>query len=125
LTPMSDEPNFADLARQYLDLWEDQLTAMAADPDIAKQSAQFFEAMTHFGKVANPLLAANFTEFVQRTQTGNRNDANAPSADGTTAPAPASGDSDERMDQLAQRLADIERRLGELETGAGRKGSKP
>lgn len=119
---MGDQPDFAALARQYLDLWEDQLTAMAADPDLSEQSARFFEAMTRLGKDANPMLSANLAEFLQRAQTGNANAQNtsAPTPDRTETATPAPGDRDDRLDQLARRLAAVEERLNRLES-AGRK----
>lgn len=120
---MGDQPDFAALARQYLDLWEDQLTAMAADPDLAEQSARFFEAMTQLGKDANPMLSANLAEFLQRAQTGNANAKNSstPTPDGTETAAAASGDRDDRLDQLTRRLAAVEKRLDQLEP----RGQKP
>ena len=30
---MAEPPDLQDLAKRYLDLWQDQLRAMAADPD--------------------------------------------------------------------------------------------
>lgn len=119
---MGDQPDFAALARQYLDLWEDQLTVMAADPDLAEQSARFFDAMTQLGKDVNPMLSANLAEFLQRAQTGNTNEANpkTSSTDRAKTPAAAPNDRDERMDQLARRLATVEERLEQLESGSAK-----
>lgn len=119
---MDKEPDFAALARQYLDLWEDQLTAMAADPDLAEQSARFFEAMTQLGKDVNPALTANLAEFLKTAQPGARHDSTAaePAAHGTEAAAAASGNRDERVDQLTRRIAALEKRLDGLEPGGGR-----
>jgi len=124
---MGDQPDFAALARQYLDLWEDQLTAMAADPDLAEQSARFFEAMTQLGQDVNPIMTKNLAEFLQSAQTGNTHAPDRPgtATAGTEAPATASGDGDERLDQLARRLALVEERLGRLEAGSGKKPRKP
>ena len=55
---MIDQPDFAALARQYLDLWEDQLSAMAADPDLAEQTARFFDTMTQLGAIPHPMGAS-------------------------------------------------------------------
>jgi hypothetical protein len=118
---MGDQPDFAALARQYLDLWEDQLTAIAADPDLAEQSARFFEAMTQLGKDANPMLSTNLAEFLQRAQTGNANAKNTSTPDRTQTAAATSGDRDDRLDQLTRRLAAVEERLDQLEPG----GQKP
>lgn len=39
---MSDPPNMDELARRFLDLWEQNLTAAASDPEMAKAMGQFF-----------------------------------------------------------------------------------
>ena len=117
---MAEQPDFAALARQYLDLWEDQLTLMAADPDLAEQSARFFDAMTQLGKDVNPMLSANLAEFLQQTQTGKANETD-PTTSGTDrakTPAAASDDRDKRMDQLTRRLDAVEKRLEQLEAGS-------
>lgn len=121
---MNDQPDFAKLARQYLDLWESQLTAMSADPDLAEQSARFFEAMTQLGKDVNPMLTANFAEFLDRAQMGTRNapDPTSSAPDRAAPPPAASGDRDKWMDQLSRRLAALEERLDKLEAGGRKKG---
>jgi len=35
-----DPPDMADLARQFADLWQEQLSAMAADPDLARSMSE-------------------------------------------------------------------------------------
>lgn len=119
---MGDQPDFAALARQYLDLWEDQLTTMAADPDLAEQTARFFDAMTQLGNNVNPILSANLADFMQPAQPGNANEQNPSTStpDGAKASAAAPDDRDKRMDQLARRLATIEERLGQLEAGSAK-----
>src|SRR5690242_10668845 len=37
---MAEPPDLASLAKRYLDLWQEQLTAMAADPDLAESLAR-------------------------------------------------------------------------------------
>lgn len=39
---MSDPPEMDELARRFLDLWEQNLTAAAGDPEMAKAMGQFF-----------------------------------------------------------------------------------
>ncbi len=117
---MSDQPDLAALAREYLDLWEDQLTAMATDPDMARQSARFFDALSAFGAQTNPLVSANLAAML-RTPTESRDepdDATSSEDGAQTAPA-SSDDRDERLDQLTRRVADLEKRIAELEAGAG------
>ncbi|MDE0779574.1 MAG: hypothetical protein OSB67_02365 [Alphaproteobacteria bacterium] len=121
---MNDQPDFAALARQYLDLWEGQLTAMSSAPGLAEQSACFFDAMNQLGKDANPILTANLAEFLKRTQMGTQNEPDSTTSAEDRAPASpsASDDRDEWMDQLSGRLAALEERFDQLESGSGKKG---
>lgn len=42
--PGADAPELDELARRLLDLWQDQLTAVAANPDLATQAARLMAA---------------------------------------------------------------------------------
>lgn len=132
---MTKPPDFAALAREYLDLWEDQLAAMGADPALAEQSARFFEAMGTAGAAANPFAAAQMTAMAQQLMTlaglapgGKADDgeaSNVPAGRRAAGPAPAAAapdDSAELLAQLASRLAAIEKRLDRLEAGSRGKG---
>ena len=142
---MADTPDFAALARQYLDLWEDQLAAMAADPTLAAQSARFFETMGQAEAATNPVATAQMAAMAQQFMTlaglaaggtaGNGEPTGGDATDGptpntTAGPAPAaaaSGDSTQQLAQLTSRLAALEERLDRLEAGSGgaRGGTKP
>src|SRR3546814_13168673 len=50
-----DGPDLEDLSRRYVDLWQDQVTALAADPEFA-ESVQ--KAMAGLGSAASGLPAA-------------------------------------------------------------------
>ncbi len=43
---MAEPPDLASLAKRYVDLWQDQLIAMAADPDLAKAFARLMAALS-------------------------------------------------------------------------------
>ena len=129
---MSNPPDFTELARQYLDLWEDQLTAMAADPELAAQTARFFDAMGRMGLAANPMAAAGMGAFIEQmsAMAGVQSEQADESGTARTAPrtppaAAPPGDRDERLDELARRLADVEERLAGLEAGNRRTGRAP
>ena len=124
---MTNQPDFTALARQYLDLWEDQLAAMAADPDLAEQTSRFFETMKQLGGISNPMGAPGLAALMAQ-MSGNRN-ATTDNADGAkdtraseagAAPAAAAPDDrDQQLVELARRLADAEERLHRLEAGGG------
>ncbi len=140
MTAMTDTPDFAALAREYLDLWEDQLTAMAADPKLAEQSARFFEAMGGTGAAANPMAPSQMAAMAQQFMTlaglaagGKATDANATDgpakspAAGAPPPAVAPDDSAQLLAELTSRLAALEERLDRLEAGSSptRRSTKP
>ena len=37
---MADQPDLDNLAKQYLDLWQDHLQSMAADPQVTETMSQ-------------------------------------------------------------------------------------
>ena len=124
---MADPPDFAALAREYLDLWEDQLAAMTADPTLAEQSARFFETMGRAEPAANPLASAQMAAMAQQFMTlaglaaGGKADNGDPKRT-SAGPAPnaaAPGDGTQLLAQFASRLAALEGRLDRLEAGSG------
>jgi hypothetical protein len=130
LAAMTDTPDFAALAREYLDLWEDQLAAMAADPTLAEQSARFFGAMGGAEATANPMATAQMAAMAQQFMTlaglaagGKANDGDAKPTTAGPAPGPAPvaaapGDGAQQLAELASRLAALEERLDRLEAGS-------
>ncbi|MEM6903364.1 MAG: hypothetical protein AAF556_09035 [Pseudomonadota bacterium] len=62
-TDPNSAPEFDELARQYLDLWQDQWTALATDPMVAEAMARGFQMMgpsaAAFANFANLLSSAN------------------------------------------------------------------
>jgi hypothetical protein len=123
---MAESPDLAALARRYVDLWQDQLTAMAADPALAESTARLLQALVPAGWPPQ-----------QRSQD---NDASIFSAPGSAAPGfskpgfsktgpkaagAASGQRDRRVDELTRRLAAVEKRLAALEAGIRPSRRKP
>ena len=126
---MSDEPpSIDDLAKRYLDLWQDQIAAVAADPDMAHtlgRYAQIWAAMGPAGlagiwaAAADGLKGGNLNETGQAANVfahGAFKDffAQPPAASAARGPAPAGAARDDRGDELAQlrrRIAELEARL--------------
>jgi hypothetical protein len=103
LAAMAEPPDLAALARRYVDLWQDQLTAMAADPALAESTARLLAALVPAGWPPQP-----------RSQD---DDAGISSAPRSATAGAASGQRDRRLDEFAGRLAAIEKRLAALEAG--------
>jgi hypothetical protein len=85
---MPETPNLQELARRLLDLWQQQLSAWATDPELARSMGAWLEAWTKAGGAAAPWAK-------------------------TPGLAPGGGNLD--LERIESRLAAVERRLAELE----------
>jgi uncharacterized protein YceH (UPF0502 family) len=92
---------FDRLARRYLDLWQSQLSGLAADQALTEQIARLFAA-------ANAQMAA----ILQAHQ----GVPHAPFPPGTASAAAASRDGADDLGELRKRLAALEARVAELES---------
>jgi hypothetical protein len=106
------------LARRYLDLWQEQVAAMATDPKVAEAVATGVALMNQG--------AATFAQAVNlktAAKPGGKPDERDPAGSPSVAAAP----DDPRLDgdQLARRLAAVEERLAALEAALGAAGGKP
>lgn len=100
---MSEPPDLDALAKQYLDLWQQQLGGISKDQQTAEIMAQTMELM-NAGASAFATMA---------TQNQGYADADASSSPSTA----ASGASNLDVAELARRIARLEKRLDSLETG--------
>jgi hypothetical protein len=115
---MTEPPDLDALARRYLDLWQDQMTAMAGDPTLATALGRLFETAA----AAMPMSWIGvWLQAIQQTMragaaggddggTGTRAKA------GAAAAAAASVDRGGDLAGLRRRLAALESRVGRLET---------
>ncbi len=102
---MADNPNPEDIAKLYLELWQKPLAGLTRDPQVAEGIARMFDLMT--------AGAATFAKIVSGQASG----AETPGgrAKGASNTAGASPNNDARLDQIARRLAELERRVAGLE----------
>ncbi|MEO3472586.1 hypothetical protein AAFN86_12010 [Roseomonas sp. CAU 1739] len=112
------------LAEDWIALWQSEIAGLAADPELAEQWAAWAALGAAWMRAA--------TAMAPRYQPGAHDRAAAP----PWAPAPAApsgagghaghggGDKPAR-DAMAERLAELERRLADLEGGPGGKGPDP
>jgi hypothetical protein len=105
---MDDAPEIDDLARRYLDLWQDHWAALAADPRLA-------EAMARLMAMGAPALMTAASAFMTGAAAGGAGEPAAPRAPAAAA-APAGGP--DGVDGLARRLALVEERLARLESAS-------
>jgi hypothetical protein len=114
---MPEPPELDELARRFLDLWQQQLSAWATDPELARQMGNFMAFAT-----ASVPKAPFWPGAVAPGGSGD-GIGGAEAADGAPqrGAAPARAASRGRgvdLGELAQRLAAIERRLARMESGA-------
>jgi uncharacterized protein YhaN len=121
---MSERADLDELARRYLDLWQDQMSALAGDEEFAETLQRL---MTTMGLAAGaapefwrawPAVMAG----LKPAQHGNRvsDEQSREGAAGPASPAAASDGGEPGLDRLARRLAALEKRVAALETGAPR-----
>jgi hypothetical protein len=97
-----DSPaEFDRLARRYLDLWQSQLSGLAADQSLTEQIARLFAAAN--AQVASAIQAAQAASHA----------ANPTSGTATAAAPPGHGPDD--LGELRKRVAALEARIAELE----------
>jgi hypothetical protein len=146
-TPKHSSQDLEDLARRYVDLWQDQMTALAADPDFAESLQKMMAAMgvaasglpamwsawpaalTGVMAAARPIPPGGgdlderqnaYGKSAGAATGGSRTSAAPGSA--AAASAPHGGGPD--LGGLAERLAALEQRILALEGGAGGAGRR-
>jgi hypothetical protein len=128
---MSDNPDIDELAERYLDLWQDQLSALADDPDFAETMTRLMgsSAAAMPGAAAWaawPAALAGLVPGAAGERAGDGKDEEqaagkagsgpgaAPAGAQTAAAAPGAGGAD--LVELARRLAALEDRVAALES---------
>ena len=122
------QPDIGALARQYVDLWQQQLSGAASDEALAGVMAQTVQLM-NAGAAAMASQAAS--QMAQRIKEptdelgtrGNSSENNDVGDTGTAPTAAPSGTDDPALGKLHRRIEQLEKRIAALETGTGGKGS--
>ena len=109
---MPDTPDMEDLARRYLDLWQENLNALTHDQDAAKVMAQTM-AMMSSGAQA-------FASAAQSAAAAGSDHDHDPTSERAAPPPPVDGDPGLDVAELHRRLAALEGRVAELESEVAR-----
>jgi hypothetical protein len=122
-----EAPDLEDLARRYVDLWQDQMTALAADPAFAESVQKVMAALgvaasglpaawSAWPAALGSVMAAARPDVERGHETHGRKPAAAPGP-APAATAPDGGGAD--LGVLTERLAALEQRIAALEGGTG------
>jgi uncharacterized small protein (DUF1192 family) len=109
---MAEPPDLDTLARRYIDLWQEQVAAMAADPEMSELMGRLIQAMTGGPGAMMPW------GFPAKQESDGKRQSNPPAAAGTAPARAASDDRDHDVAELRKRLAALETQLARLETDA-------
>ncbi|MCZ8122125.1 MAG: hypothetical protein ACKOEE_15085 [Tagaea sp.] len=131
MTRSDEPPSLDELAKRYLDLWQDQITALAADPETARLMGRSLQLWAGAGPAGwqgiwqaaadglkgqqgNVFDHGAFAQFFKQP---------AGQAGGAAAAGPASGNGGGDVAELRRRLAELETRVAGLapEPGGPRK----
>lgn len=103
------------LAREYADLWEQQIKAFTTDETLARTMAQTMELMNAgAANVAAMMQKAAQTPEAGADDKGHDQDDGADGC-GTTSAGASSGRAEPDVRELARRIAELEKRLSRLE----------
>ncbi|WP_425403067.1 hypothetical protein [Hwanghaeella sp.] len=117
---MTEPPDHHELARRYLELWQEQISGAAGDPAVADAMARMMAGwQSVMGQTFGQQSPMGQGEGEGHGATGRTADTGTHEAGPAAAPA-ASGGADDDVRQLLGRIADLERRVEQLER-AGRK----
>ncbi|MEK9753676.1 MAG: hypothetical protein VW338_10785 [Rhodospirillaceae bacterium] len=125
-------PDLEDLAKQYLDMWQAQVNAMAGDGEATKALAGTMAMMGAGAQSFAQAFAEAARQAATAARTGAADDGGGgtgaganPGAGGAAAAADAApGDASAAVNELARRLAAAEERIARLESQVGNIGNK-
>jgi hypothetical protein len=119
---MPEAPDLKALAERYLDLWEEQFAAAAADPALAAAVAAWLGPWRALAGGATPAAPGEAVRKGQDAGKTKRESREAPARSAAAAAAPGGGGGG--LDDLLERIGRIERRLDALERKRRGKGGR-
>ena len=116
---MTEPPEIEELAKRYLDLWQDHVSGLSEDPEwIAAMTRLFstFSTLPTADAAAKPVFDA-FNTWLGGTLGNSHNET---ATRGPSASTDPSANSLHGLHELERRVAALEKRLAELDPGGGK-----
>jgi hypothetical protein len=112
-------PDLGKLATEYMDLWQKQLSSMAADKDVAALMAQSVELMN----TGAGTIASNMAKMAtHQASTENPGD-DSTQSERTASTCPACGVDEHAVEHLTRRVERLEEQLAALAATPGKSGT--
>jgi hypothetical protein len=121
---MPETPDLKALAERYLDLWEEQFAAAAADPALAAAMAAWLGPWRAMAAESAGRKSDDKAARPSSSEARGRPAASAGAPAGTAAAGAASGDGGRGLERILEQLERIERRLDALERQRAGKGAR-
>ncbi|MBM3565928.1 MAG: hypothetical protein FJX42_07435 [Alphaproteobacteria bacterium] len=100
---MTDAPDPEEIARRYMEFWQQHMAGLTRDPQVAEAIAGLFDMMTQGATALARMM----------TQPG--------TAGSAAGGGKSAADQNRRLDQLARRVAELEQRVARLEPRAAKR----
>ena len=116
--PMADPADLKALAQRYLDFWQEQASALAADPATADMVAKLFgsSGLGAFAAGSAATSSGQHDDTDRKSETReDEPESGGATPPGTAAAGPASVADRDRVDELLRRIARLEERVADLE----------
>ena len=121
---MAEKTDLDDLAKRYLDLWQEQLNDLSQDKEVAEAVAKSIELMNGSAATFARMAEQNIKNFGGLGDDA-ANRSLVATKSGTAPDGAASGNADDVVGELTRRIGELEQRVAELESASKTKSPRP
>ena len=115
---MTEPPDIKELAKRYLDLWQDHVSGLSEDPEWMTAMTRLFSTFSTL-QIADAAAKPDFDAFNAWLGGALGNSRNETPTCGPAASTDPSPDGRYDLHELERRVAALEKRLAELDPGGG------